>query len=211
MKLQECYTLTKSDISYLHKHLARAFYEDELYKVVFPEETTRLAALEYFFDCYIEAIHWYCDFYYDEEDFHSCLIVYDARRYKRFEYEIQFLKMNLKLIGLIGIIGFKPFFRLVRNWELFTSRWVKEFVKKDYFHLDLVFTKKKDQGKGYGSALVTAFVDAAKEMGRDITLETHEQKNVDFYDRLGFVLMSVIHMEHLPLKQYCMLMRNKEE
>lgn len=211
MELKDCYILTNDDISILHKYLARAFYYDELYQTTFPQETTRLAALEYFFKCYIEAIHWYCDFYYDQKDFHSCIIVFDEKRYKHVEYEIQFLKMNVKMLYLIKLVGFKNFMKFARNWDLFTSRWVKEFVKKDYYHLDLAFTKNEYKGQGYGSALVEAFVNYAKKMKRDITLETHEEMNKNFYENIGFSLMSIIHMEHLSLKQYCMLMRNKEE
>ena len=48
-------------------------------------------------------------------------------------------------------------------------------------------------------------IDQAEEHGMMISLETHNPKNVAFYEHLGFKTFGVVEKAPFHLKQYCMI------
>ena len=48
-------------------------------------------------------------------------------------------------------------------------------------------------------------IDQAEEYGMMISLETHNPKNVAFYEDLGFKTFGVVEKAPFHLKQYCMI------
>ena len=75
--------------------------------------------------------------------------------------------------------------------------------KKHYYLWGLV-TDPQAQGKGIGSALLKKLTDKADTENTAVYLETHEQKNVTYYEQFGFKL---IHKTTIPkhgLDIWCM-------
>lgn len=60
------------------------------------------------------------------------------------------------------------------------------------------------QHHGIAAALIDEAVDYAEKHGMMISLETHNEKNVAFYQQFGFKIYGVVE-KNFPLKQYCMI------
>lgn len=76
---------------------------------------------------------------------------------------------------------------------------------RDHYYLWGLVADPKTQRKGIGSALLKVLTDKCDAESMPIYLETHEQKNVAYYERFGFKL---IHKDTIPkhgLDIFCML------
>lgn len=207
MALENLYALTSSEISLLYKDLAENFYTDELYMTVFPDERYRRHALEIFFKEYVRAMRPYCTFYADSAQRISVMVVFDSRKYHRFAYFKSLASMNLRMVKLINADP-KALFNAMKYWDMFTSRWVNSFVNKDYFHLDLLYTKKHFRMQGLASKMLIELVRDAQHLNMDITMETHNKDNIPYYQQFGFTLMNTVSVSNVSLKEYCMMIRN---
>jgi len=61
------------------------------------------------------------------------------------------------------------------------------------------------QGQGYGSRLMQYIFIDSKEKGQPCYLETHGNKNVEFYKRLGFKVVSDGTVPGTDIIQFAML------
>jgi GNAT superfamily N-acetyltransferase len=71
-------------------------------------------------------------------------------------------------------------------------------------------TEPKEQRKGIGTALVKIITDKADADGLPIYTETHDEKNVAYYERFGFKL---VHTDTIPkhgLDIWCMVREPRE-
>lgn len=207
MALENLYALNKSEIALIYKDLADNFYNDELYMTIFPSEKYRKQALEVFFKEYIKAISPYCTFYADSVQRLSVMVVYDSRTYSKLSYFRHMASMNLRLLKLFSVEP-SALFNAMKCWDMFTSRWVKNFVNKEYFHLDLLFTNKNFRMQGLASKMLIELVRDAQNLNMDITMETHNKDNLPYYQQFGFILMNTITDPNYNLKEYCMMIRN---
>ena len=76
---------------------------------------------------------------------------------------------------------------------------------KKHYYLWGLATNPNVQRKGVGSALLKALIDKADVENMPVYLETHDEKNVAYYERFGFRL---IHKDTIPkhgLDIWCML------
>lgn len=211
MALENLYRCTQEDLTTLTKDLTTAFFEDDLYLQAFPNEKTRRACMEHYFRNYIEAIAPDCIFLADSEEKNCIMVVYDSRRYQRKAYMKRLLKMNLQFTKFLFMMGVKSSIHLLKEWDMFSSRWISNFVHGPYFHLDLIFTKQAMRGKGIGERMVRELIDEGDIMDMDVTVETHHRENAIWYERLGFVLMNTIIDEQNELHQYCLVVHHAKE
>lgn len=210
MALENLYALNKSEIALIHKDLAENFFHDELYMTVFPDEKYRKQALQVFFKEYIRAMTPYCTFYADSVQRISVMMVYDSRKYQRLAYMKHMAGLNLRLLKLFNVEP-SALFHAIKCWDMFTSRWVKNFVNKDYFHLDLLYTNPNFRMQGLASKMLIELVRDAQHLGMDITMETHNKDNLPYYQQFGFTLMNTISEAGTTLKEYCMMIRNNRK
>lgn len=211
MALENLYQCTQEELQDLPQQLAEAFFNDDLYVTAFPKEATRMECMVYYFQHYLTAIGPNSMFLADCEDKNTIMVVYDSRRYQKKAYMKRLLRLNIKLIKLLPMMGFHPFLNLVKGWDMFSSRWLKDFERDDHFHLDLIFTKHEMQHKGIGERMVRELIDEGDIMDMDVSVETHHRENALWYEKLGFVLMNTIVDEENGLHQYCLIARHMEE
>lgn len=203
MSFSGFYKLKDAEIASLHKDLADNFYYDDLYKTVFPDDKNRLRILRYLFKHYLKALRPYCHFLADSKDLNSVMLVWDSSREQPNLYRLRLLWLNIKMIPmLLSLHSFAAIAHVIDCWDMFTSRWIEEFVQDNYFHLDLFFTHREQRGKGLGSKMLANLLYEAEQRGYDITMETHHGDNLSFYQRTGFVLMSEITQPQYQLHQY---------
>ena len=143
MPLSEFYLMNDEQIASLHEQLAENFYDDDLYKTVFMDDRTRLKTLRYLFRHYVKALKPYCHFLADSAECRSVMVVWDSTLEQPLQYHLQLLWLNLKMIPMLaGLRSVKSIRHVIECWDMFTSRWIQEFVQGDYLHLDLFFTAK---------------------------------------------------------------------
>lgn len=211
MALENLYQCSKAEVSSLYIDLAKAFYTDDLYHVAFPNEDTRKQCMEYFFKHYLKAIAPECYFLADSKERNAVMVIYDSRRYNRRSYWFRLLKMNVKFLKFIKLIGIKNSIKLLREWDMFSSRWVKSFVTKEHFHLDLIYTNEEYRKQGVALKMIKELLDEAIIMEMDVSVETHHEDNANWYKKMGFVLMNTVVDAASDLHQYCLLIRNLKE
>lgn len=211
MTFQNLYHLTDDEVRQLDQQLSKNFMNDELYCTVFPDERKRQYVLQYFFRHYIKCIKPNCHFLADSPEMNSVMIVYDTSLEDTLGYYLRMMWMNIKFIPMmIGLGSISSIKRVIHCYDMFTSRWVKQFVRGDAFHLDLFYTNEEARGKGLGTYMLEQLQSEAKRLSFDITMETHHADNLSLYEKNGFKQMLVITQEEYQLKQYCLLQRNKE-
>lgn len=209
MSFAQVYELSDYEKTAIYKEMAENFYEDDLYRTVFPNEISRRRMVKYFFKHYLHAICPYCHFIADSKELNSVAIVYDSRLEVSWTYHVRLFFLNIEMIPmLLSLHSFASIWHVIKCWDMFTSRWVKEFVNHDHYHIDMMFTKGSMRGKGLARHLMDVVCKDAKEHGMDVTMETHHKDNLSLYESAGFKLMSVITHTNYDLKQYCLLIRN---
>lgn len=212
MSFAGTYELSDYEVANLYKEMAEHFYEDELYKTVFPYERSRKRLVKYFFKHYLKAIQPYAHFIADSKDKRCVMVVYDSSLEVSWKYHIRLFLLNMKMLPMLASThSFQVIWHVIKCWDMFTSRWVKEFVTHESYHIDLMYTKMEARCQGLARSMICKVCEEAKEKGFDVTLETHHKDNLKLYEETGFKLMSVITHDNYDLKQYCLLIRNEKE
>ena len=85
------------------------------------------------------------------------------------------------------------------------SKVKKHHPKHPFMHLWFIGVKKEDQGKGLGSNLIQE-IEAENNGKQPIYLETSTERNLPFYQRLGF---EIYHELDSPFKFYMMRKTHK--
>jgi ribosomal protein S18 acetylase RimI-like enzyme len=85
-------------------------------------------------------------------------------------------------------VGFRPFAKFMGANET-TGRIHKKYVSEPHWYLVIVGVDPELQGRGLGSALVKEGLALADQSNSPCYLETSEERNLAFYQRLGFVVL----------------------
>lgn len=211
MAFTNVYTCNERQIEQLYKTMAENFFEDDLYRTVFPDPSSRKRLLSYFFRHYLHTIRPYAHFIADSKEMNAVMVIYDSSLEVSWKYHLRLLKLNMEMVPmLISLRSWSSIRHVIQCWDMFTSRWVKEFVIDDSYHIDLLYTVQTARGQGLAKHLLQVVCADARDKGYDVTLETHEHENLGLYEHLGFKLMSVITHPNVTLKQYCLLIRSSE-
>ncbi len=211
MALENLYQCTMKDLTDLPQRMAEAFQDHPLFFIAFPKAETRHECLVYFFEQYLSAIAPDSMFLADSEELNTIMIVCDSRRYEHRQYLRRLAKMNLKFLYFIPRLGIRHCISLIRNWDMFSSRWLKDFERDKFFHLDGIFTRKEMRGQGKGEAMIRELLDEGEIMDMDISAEAHEKRTALWLEKMGFVLMNTIVDEESDLYQYCLIARHHKE
>lgn len=208
MPFDNLYHLNEDQIRSIYQPFARSFHEDDLYCALFQEDTKRAKFLQYFFQHYLKLIAPYCYFLADSRQCHSVMVVFDSEKESRF-YMARSFWFTIKITYCVLRIGsFSGIRRLMALADMLTSHWVKDFVSKESYHMDLLYTKPKMRGQGLARSLIEALLHEANRQQRDVTMETHHKENVSLYEYVGFTCMGT--MTHEDVTQYNLLYRWKE-
>lgn len=211
MALENLYQCTKEELTDLPQRMADAFFDNPLFLTAFPTEETRRDGMIYYFTQYLAAIAPESMFLADSKELNTMMIVCDSRRHEHRRYYHRLMKMNTKLIKLIPQLGLKHSYALLRNWEMFSSRWLKDFKRDKYFHLEAIFTRSDARGTGRGEAMIRELLDEGDIMDMDISTEAYDKQTALWLEKIGFVLMNTIVDEENDLYQYCFIAQHHKE
>ncbi len=89
--------------------------------------------------------------------------------------------------------------------DSFTQKIHKRLMKENHQYIILLGVNPDWQGQGYGKKLMRPVLELAQEKGQSCYLETHGEKNVAFYNKLGFKVVSEDLMPGTDIVQYAMV------
>lgn len=93
--------------------------------------------------------------------------------------------------GILGVpfhVGFRPFAKFMGANEVM-GKFHNKYVPEPHWYLLIVGVDPELQGRGLGSALVKEGLARADDDNSPCYLETSDERNIAFYERLGFVLV----------------------
>ena len=89
--------------------------------------------------------------------------------------------------------------------DSFTLKTHKRIMKENHIYIILLGVNPDWQGQGYGRTLMLPVLKLAEEKGLSCYLETHGEKNVAFYNKLGFKVVSEDILPGTDIIQYSMV------
>ena len=190
MKLKELYLIQKKDVDEATTVLTRAFHEDPLIKLIYPNQDERKL---------FTPILWR-------------FLTKDGLRYgevyspsDKIEGVAKWLPPGKEHMGMWRTIlsgGLKMSMALAkqkderklspRRIEQITSKITqihKELVKEPHWYLANIGIAPEYQGKGFGSKLIKPMLERTAKEGYPVFLETNFEGNVGLYEHLGFEVL----------------------
>lgn len=92
-------------------------------------------------------------------------------------------------------VGFRSFAKFAGANDVM-GKFHKQYVPEPHWYLLIVGVDPDVQGHGLGSALVKEGLARADEAGCPCYLDTSEERNLAFYERLGFVVVGTAPLGH---------------
>ena len=201
------YRVTKEDQPRLEQLLSVCFAKDPLYCKLIPDENTRKRLMPELFHCDMEEMLATCEIFADSPQIRGILVVSDeSEPYDFFQYVMAELHAVLKTDEYLikEDPSLKTFWNFLLGKDYLNSRWTDQLHQKERLHIIYLAVDPAVQHHGISAVLLGEAIRYAQEHRLMISLETHNEKNVDFYKHFGFKLYGVLE-KHFGLKQYCMI------
>ena len=207
MESQKLYRVKEGDLDKLIRILTVCFAEDPLYQALIPDKDTRERLMPELFHCDMEEMLATCEIFADSPQIRGILVVSDeSEPYDFFQYVMAELHAVLKTDEYLikEDPSLKTFWNFLLGKDYLNSRWTDQLHQKERLHIIYLAVDPAVQHHGISAVLLGEAIRYAQEHRLMISLETHNEKNVDFYKHFGFKLYGVVE-KHFGLKQYCMI------
>ena len=187
MKSDKLYRVQREDLPKLEQLLYRCFAHDPLYETLIPDAEIRKRLMPELFQCDMDEFYATCEIFADSADLNSVLVVSDeAEPYNVFQF--YFTEAMAALQTDSYLIKEDPSLKTFRNFmkgeDYLNSSWTDQLHQDRRLHI--------------------IYLDYAQKHKLMISLETHNPKNVEFYEKFGFKVYGVME-KNFPLKQYCLI------
>jgi len=93
------------------------------------------------------------------------------------------------------------------KFDKFTLKIHEKNIRIPHKYIIMMGVDPEKQGQGYGRKMMTEVLKDAGDKGRPCYLETHGEKNVAIYKKLGFEIISENIMPDTDIVQYAMIKR----
>ncbi len=177
---------------------ARAFFNDDLDRYFFPDETDRLRRqrmmYSYFLRRNIKNVHT------TSGELEGLMIMEGPYSHND--------KWTLSDLFLGAPLVFRLEFRTIRKMMDFQTNAIRireRLVKDPYWYLALIAVAPEFQGKGFASKLLKPILFQAEAKKEHVFLETHNPNNIPIYEKLGFRIIDSIPMGNAEFWHYCMI------
>ena len=183
------------------------FVNDPLYETLIPDPEVRKALMPELFHCDMDEFFETCEIFADSEDINGLLVVSDeAEPYNVFKFYFSEAKATLQTDGYLikEDPSLKTFHNFIKGEDYLNSSWTSQLHQSNRLHIIYLAVDPAKQHHGIANMLVSEAIDYAEANDMMISLETHNEKNLDFYRHCGFKLYGVME-RNFPLKQYCLI------
>ena len=207
MESNKLYRVQEDDLLRLQKLLTVCFAQDPLYHALIPDDDTRERLLPELFSCDLTEFFHTCEIYSDSSELNSILVVSDETEHYNFlEYCLTEAKAMLTTDGWLikEDPSLKTFWNFVQGKDYLNSSWTDQLHQDRRLHIIYLAVDPKMQHHGIAATLVEEAVAYAERNDLMISLETHNPRNVAFYQQFGFKVYGVVE-KHFSLKQYCLV------
>ncbi|PKO02417.1 MAG: hypothetical protein CVU43_07830 [Chloroflexi bacterium HGW-Chloroflexi-5] len=180
--------------------VASAFFNYPMFTFYFPDEKRRLWELPWYMEQTLKCALSYGEVYTNPEC-SGVIFTLPPGHTKISQWE--YMQHGFLLTPMV--LGLKDFARS-QECEAFVGE-THERLMKDRLHYYLwgLTVDPKVKGTGIGSALLKKVLDIANSASMPVYLETHDEKNVVYYESKGFKLISTEKFPHNDLELWCML------
>ena len=96
------------------------------------------------------------------------------------------------------------FYNFMRGEDYLNSRWTAQLHQNQRLHIIYLAVNPRLQHHGIAAMLMEEAISYATKHRMMISLETHNEKNLEFYEKFGFGLYGIV-KKNFPLKQYCLV------
>ena len=185
----------------------KCFASDPLYRELIPDEAVRKRLMPELFSCDMTEFYENCEIFADSEELHGLLVVSDeSEPYNFLKYYMTELQASLKTDGYLikEDHSLKTFFNFLFGRDYLNSNWTAQLHQNKRLHIIYLAVDPEVQHHGIAAKLVEEAIHYADANKMMISLETHNPKNVAFYEQFGFKTLGVME-KHFHLKQYCLI------
>ena len=187
MKSDKLYRVQRGDLPKLEQLLYRCFAHDPLYETLIPDAEIRKRLMPELFQCDMDEFYETCEIFADSEELNSILVVSDeAEHINMFHFFLT------------------TFHNFIKGGDYLNSSWTDQLHQTQRLHIIYLAVDPEMQHHGIAAKLLDETIAYAQEHHMMISLETHNEKNVDFYKNFGFQVYGIVE-KNFPLKQYCLI------
>lgn len=205
MESDKLYRVQKDDLPKIERLLNQCFAEDPLYETLIPDPQIRRNLLPKLFQCDMSEFFETCEIFADSPELNGVLVVSDeAEPYSVLRYYLAEAKAALQTDGYLikEDPSMHTFYNFMRGEDYLNSRWTAQLHQNQRLHIIYLAVNPKLQHHGIAAMLMEEAISYATKHRMMISLETHNEKNLEFYERFGFRLYGIVE-KNFPLKQYC--------
>ena len=207
MTTDKLYRVRREDLPKLEELLNKCFAQDPLYQTLIPDPEIRKRLMPELFKCDMDEFYELCEIYADSEELNSVLVVSDQAEARNSIYQY-FVEAKATLETDTFLIkedpSFKTFQNFIKGDDYLNSSWTDQLHQKQRLHIIYLAVDPAMQHHGIAALLMEEAIQYAQDHKMMISLETHNEKNLDFYQHFGFKVYGVM-KKNFPLKQYCLI------
>ena len=207
METSALYRVQREDLPRLQKMLTECFAEDPLYHTLIPDPETRKRLMPELFECDLNEFYETCEIYAESPELKGLLVVSDeAEEYDPIRFYLTEAWASLKTDEYLikEDRSLKTLWNFIRGRDYLNSRWTSQLHQENRLHIIYLAVDPTMQHHGIAAELLEEAIDYAQKHKLMISLETHNPKNVEFYEKFGFKVYGVME-KNFPLKQYCLI------
>ena len=200
MELTNIIRLSKKEITSAGIILSMALKDDPISIHVLPDSSERILKLKHVFQAATCVGVRYGEVYASSENLEGVANWIPYETFK--EYKFRMLRCGIKAriykIGLKASKRFKPIGE-------YSTKMHKKHAPGKHWYLETLGVDPKFQGKGIGTFLVNYKLKEIDLQGLPTYLETSTEKNVKFYEKMGFYVAEEVLIPETEVRQYYML------
>lgn len=207
MESNQLYQVRPEDLPKLEELLNKCFARDPLYEELIPDEDVRKRLMPELFACDMTEFYETCEIFADSTDLNGVLVVSDETEpYNLLKHYFSEVLASLRTDGYLikEDHSLKTFFNFIMGKDYLNSSWTDQLHEKNRIHIIYLAVDPDMQHHGIAATLVNEVIQYADLHKLMISLETHNPKNVAFYQQFGFKVYGILE-KHFDLKQYCLI------
>jgi len=197
-EINSLYKLTRDDVERGSTILRDAYIDYPTFRYIFPEINDRKKKLRYVMSFFLKCGLLHGEVIAPSKNIESVSIWYKSM-------DLSFGLNSLLKAGLISTIyslNIKSFIKFKNTGDAKRVNRDK-LLEKEYYLLDVIGTDPSFEKKGYARLLIDTMLEKIDKERMNCFLETSNVKNINYYDKYGFILLSSYN--HDGLESYCMI------